>query len=308
MLPPVYKTLTRFRVYESTHKIYIIGGTPDASEYRILKIDRFPTDPEILPIEEDDAVYDQDELDSALEMLGYSLESTGGLTLLASGVAILGCIKFLYGYYLHLVTASHIVARIGAHAVHAIDDTTLIQLWSPQAFTDIATNVVTPDHLQSHTIDTSSPASPLTPAPVSPQTNATASNNPTTHNDSIPATYVTIAAPDSSDDDPPSDSSPSPSTHRGSHSSSSDDALIEALPSPTLATPPDSSPIADTDASTLTPDATATANNSTHPDSTHPDSSLPDSATKTKAVLAVLSPPAAPVYESIGMEIGRAHV
>lgn len=134
ILPPVTDSLVHFTIYETMFKTYIVGSNAAQTVFRLLKIDRALPDPTELRVSEDGVAYDQAGMHSSLHMIAESSKPHGGLARVATGHALLGFVRFVYGYYLHLATQAHVVARISGHDIYTVDEAVLVPLWNPLMF------------------------------------------------------------------------------------------------------------------------------------------------------------------------------
>jgi len=145
LLPPIVEPpLTRFMVYESVFRTYIVASDAGRTVYRLMKVERLTPDPTKLVLNEDLGTYDLEGIQSVLGMVAETARPYGGLNLVATGTALLGFVKFLFGYYLHLATQSQLVCHIGPHAIYTVTDSTLIPLWNPLMFYEAQTDLLSP--------------------------------------------------------------------------------------------------------------------------------------------------------------------
>ena len=126
--------LVRFSVYTTEATVYIVGANAARTAHRVLRVGRFPARLDALPLTQDPAVYSAAEAEALLQVWR---RARGGATLAAEGVALLGFVRFYYGYYLHIVTAGRAVAMVGGqHELWRASQTAFVELWSPAAVTD----------------------------------------------------------------------------------------------------------------------------------------------------------------------------
>jgi len=119
--------LTKFSLYETKTRFYIIGTNQNEEKYRILKIDRTVTDE--LIITDDDVIYSKQEITQLLAMIEDGNKVAGGLRKIARNFfGIIGFIKFLEGYYMIIITKTSTVAVLGGHYIYHIDDTVPITI------------------------------------------------------------------------------------------------------------------------------------------------------------------------------------
>lgn len=114
--------LTKYTIYFTTQRMYIVGSNSRESVFRILEIDLVNTDK--LTIMEDNVYFTRNEIMEVLN--GIEDSSEGGLTKRLTAVGLLGFIKFTKHYYLLVVTKRKEVAVLGSHEIYHIDETELI--------------------------------------------------------------------------------------------------------------------------------------------------------------------------------------
>lgn len=116
-------------LYETSSRLYLVGGDFLERRYRILKIDR-TADSGRLSIAEDEIVYTKKEMQQLLNAVDDGNKSSGGLKLKCSTWGLLGFIRFTGAYYMLLITKRSQVAVIGGHYIYQVDGTSLIPLTS----------------------------------------------------------------------------------------------------------------------------------------------------------------------------------
>ena len=116
--------LSKFTLYETKDRMYVVGSNKRESMFRILEIDLTMEDLTVL--EDPNVFFTRNEIIDVLAELENSSES--GLHKKLTGYALLGFIKFTSCYYLVVVTKFRQVAVIGGHSVFHIDDTELIPI------------------------------------------------------------------------------------------------------------------------------------------------------------------------------------
>lgn len=114
--------LTKYTIYVTNQRMYIVGSNSRESVFRILEIDL--TNPNTLTIMEDNVYFTRNEIMEVLN--GIEDSSEGGLTKKLTAVGLLGFIKFTKHYYLLVVTRRKEVAVLGSHEIYHIDETELI--------------------------------------------------------------------------------------------------------------------------------------------------------------------------------------
>lgn len=114
--------LTKYTIYVTNQRMYIVGSNSRESVFRILEIDL--TNQNNLTIMEDNVYFTRNEIMEVLN--GIEDSSDGGLTKKLTAVGLLGFIKFTKYYYLLVVTKRKEVAVLGSHEIYHIDETELI--------------------------------------------------------------------------------------------------------------------------------------------------------------------------------------
>ena len=121
------REIHRFSLYETSTRLYLVGGDILERRYRILKIDR-TADIGRLSIVEDEIVYTKKEMQQLLNAVDDGNKASGGLKLKCSTWGLLGFIRFTGAYYMLLITKRSQVAIIGGHYIYQVDGTSLIPL------------------------------------------------------------------------------------------------------------------------------------------------------------------------------------
>jgi phosphatidylinositol 3,5-bisphosphate 5-phosphatase len=116
--------LTKFTLYETKSRFYIIGSNSRESRFRTLEIDiTGPQDR--LAIKEINGPCTRSEI---MEVLNDLEKELGGLTKRLTAWGLLGFIRFTEHFYLCAATKRSPVALIGGHFIYHIDDTELVPL------------------------------------------------------------------------------------------------------------------------------------------------------------------------------------
>ncbi|CCK72619.1 phosphatidylinositol-3,5-bisphosphate 5-phosphatase KNAG_0K02560 [Huiozyma naganishii CBS 8797] len=118
-------TLTKYTIYETQERMYIVGSNKRESMFRILEIDLSVPEDE-LAVLEDNIFFTRSEIMDVLAQLENASDS--GLNKKVTGYGLLGFIRFTSCYYLVVVTECSQVAVIGGHSVFHIDATELIPI------------------------------------------------------------------------------------------------------------------------------------------------------------------------------------
>ncbi|CDK29343.1 unnamed protein product [Kuraishia capsulata CBS 1993] len=115
--------LTKYTIYVTDQRMYIVGSNGRETMFRILEIDL--TSNSGLIIMEDNVYFTRNEIMDVLS--GLEESSDGGLTKRLTAVGLLGFIKFTKDYYyLCVITKRRPVATIGGHYIYHVDGTELI--------------------------------------------------------------------------------------------------------------------------------------------------------------------------------------
>ncbi|CAN6651828.1 polyphosphoinositide phosphatase [Trichomonascus vanleenenianus] len=118
--------MSKFTLYETKSRMYIVGSNSRETRFRMLEIDITQSDQ--LAIKEDNMPCSRKEVMEGLTKLEEHHKDEGGLTKRLTAFAILGFIRFTEGYYMIMVTKRSVVALIGGHYIYHIDNTQLIPL------------------------------------------------------------------------------------------------------------------------------------------------------------------------------------
>ncbi|VEU20782.1 DEKNAAC101669 [Brettanomyces naardenensis] len=114
--------LTKYTVYVTSRRMYVVGSNTRETVFRILEIDL--TSQEKLIIMEDNVYFNRTEIMDVLN--GLEESSEGGLTKKITAVGLLGFIRFTKYHYLLVVTKRRPVGVLGGHYLYHIDGTELI--------------------------------------------------------------------------------------------------------------------------------------------------------------------------------------
>lgn len=116
--------LTKYTIYVTTLRMYIVGSNTRETVFRILEIDLTST--EKLIVMEDNVYFTRNEIMEVLN--GIEDSSEGGLVKKLTAVGLLGFIRFTKCYYLLVVKKRREVAVLGSHEIYHIEDTQLISV------------------------------------------------------------------------------------------------------------------------------------------------------------------------------------
>ena len=119
--------MSRFSLYETSTRYYLIGGDFLDENFRVLKIDR-TSSPGSLNIFEDDNVYSKMSMNELLRTIDEGNKSSGGIKFKCSAWGIMGFVRFTEHYYMVLITKRQYVAVIGGHYIYQVESTEMIPL------------------------------------------------------------------------------------------------------------------------------------------------------------------------------------
>lgn len=119
--------MSRWTVYETSARYYLVGQDTMEKHFRIMTIDR-TAGPNHLNVREDDIVYDKREMNQLINAIEEGNKNAGGMKLKCSSWGLLGFIRFTDAYYMLLITKRSQVAMIGGHYIYQIESTELIPL------------------------------------------------------------------------------------------------------------------------------------------------------------------------------------
>eukprot|EP00250_Pteridium_aquilinum_P016705 c23244_g2_i1 orf=2-631(-) len=131
-------SLTKFKLYETRARFYVVGTDQSKSYWKVLKIDR--CEPTELHIVEDPTIYSQHDCNDLLTRLNAGNCSTGGLKFVTKAYGILGFIKFLEPYYILLVTKRRLLGTVDGHSIYGIGESQLMSITHPFFQTKVASS------------------------------------------------------------------------------------------------------------------------------------------------------------------------
>lgn len=94
------EALVAFHLYATRSRLYLVGRNESRTAWRLLKFSRGPG----LEVSEDCSVYGERECSRLLQEIDDGNRNVGGLKLLCTAHGVAGCVRFLEGYYLLLIT------------------------------------------------------------------------------------------------------------------------------------------------------------------------------------------------------------
>ncbi|CAI5744063.1 unnamed protein product [Peronospora destructor] len=117
----------RFTVYETPSTFYIVCSDRHYSCFRMIELDRMVERPKKLEqvLKEDERLYDWEQMEARLQVLAEHarIQGTGNLERAFTAVAIVGCIRFLRGFYFIFVTQRRKIGNIGGNSIYGISAT-----------------------------------------------------------------------------------------------------------------------------------------------------------------------------------------
>jgi hypothetical protein len=120
--------MSKFTIYETKTRMYIVGSNSRESRFRVLEIDTTVEKDKLEIFETSELPYTRNEIMNVLAGIEEESKSTGGLSKRLTAYGIIGFIRFTEGYYLQVITKRSVVAVIGGHYVYHIDGTELVPL------------------------------------------------------------------------------------------------------------------------------------------------------------------------------------
>ncbi|SCW03809.1 LAFE_0G18690g1_1 [Lachancea fermentati] len=118
-------TLSKYTIYQTNDRMYIVGSNKRETMFRILEIDlSVPKDE--LSVLEDNVFFTRNEIMNVLS--GLEEANDDGLQKKLTGYGLLGFIKFTDCYYLIVITKRSHIAVLGGHSIYHIDETELVPI------------------------------------------------------------------------------------------------------------------------------------------------------------------------------------
>ncbi|DAZ98090.1 TPA: hypothetical protein N0F65_005252, partial [Lagenidium giganteum] len=125
----------RFTIYETTNVYYVVCSDRHYSRFRMIGLNRTLERPQKLSeiLVEDERLYTWDEMEERLQVLSEKAkaEGQGRFTRAFTAVAIVGCIRFLRGYYFIFVTQRRKIGCIGGNFIYGIQATQQLSVSRP---------------------------------------------------------------------------------------------------------------------------------------------------------------------------------
>ncbi|ETK76202.1 hypothetical protein L915_17329 [Phytophthora nicotianae] len=126
----------RFTIYETPSTYYVVCSDRHYSRFRMLELDRMVDRPKKLQevLKEDKRIYDWEQMEAQLQALAElaRVRGTGNLVRAFTAVAIVGCIRFLRGYYFIFVTQRRKIGNIGGNSIYGISATQQLNVSPPE--------------------------------------------------------------------------------------------------------------------------------------------------------------------------------
>ncbi|KHJ42770.1 hypothetical protein D918_07052 [Trichuris suis] len=136
---PVFVPFQRVCVYETPSHFYLVGSHYGHRNYRLLKIDRTETD--AFSAVEDKHIYTHEQIKEIISTLEGCVTKkpsalflptldrpSAGLVCPVECYGILGVVRFLFGYYILLVTKASPLTDIGYHAIFKVEETAALYI------------------------------------------------------------------------------------------------------------------------------------------------------------------------------------
>ncbi|SCU99053.1 LANO_0F00628g1_1 [Lachancea nothofagi CBS 11611] len=117
--------LSKYTIYETKDRMYIVGSNKRETMFRILEIDLSVPNSD-LSVLEDNVFFTRSEIMNVLAALEEANDE--GLNKRLTGYGLLGFIRFTDCYYLNVITRTSQVAVLGGHCIYHIDETELVPL------------------------------------------------------------------------------------------------------------------------------------------------------------------------------------
>uniref|UniRef100_H3HC09 SAC domain-containing protein n=1 Tax=Phytophthora ramorum TaxID=164328 RepID=H3HC09_PHYRM len=126
----------RFTIYETPSIYYVVCSDRHYTRFRMIELDRMVERPNKLEqvLKEDKRIYDWEQMEARLQALLElaRVHGTGDLVRAFTAVAIVGCIRFLRGYYFIFVTQRRKIGNIGGNSIYGISATQQLNVSRPE--------------------------------------------------------------------------------------------------------------------------------------------------------------------------------
>lgn len=128
--------LERFTIYETPATYYVVCSDRHYSRFRLLELNRTIERPTRLSqvLTEDTNVYSWEDMEAKLQHVAETTRAsgTGLLTRAFTAVAMIGCIRFLRGYYFTFATQRRKIGFIGGNSIYGISATQQLHVSLPE--------------------------------------------------------------------------------------------------------------------------------------------------------------------------------
>eukprot|EP00884_Botryococcus_braunii_P005975 jgi/Botrbrau1/15379/Bobra.43_2s0010.1 len=121
--------LRKISVYRTATRVYLFARTKDRDAWRVLKFSRDSEATE-LDVVADKTVYSEKECRALLKQINDGNLQHGGLKFVCVADAIIGCFRFLEGYFLLLVTKKRFQGTVCGSKIYGIGASALVSLCS----------------------------------------------------------------------------------------------------------------------------------------------------------------------------------
>jgi len=119
--------LEDFRLYTTKSRLYLVASNGSRSGWRFLKFSRGSD----LEVTEDPVTYSVTECNTLLQEIHDGNRNVGGLKLVCTAQGIAGCVRFLEGYYLLLITKRRFVGQICNNNIYGMEEVRLQPIMHP---------------------------------------------------------------------------------------------------------------------------------------------------------------------------------
>lgn len=126
----------RFTIYETPSMYYVVCSDRHYSRFRMIELNRMVDRPQSLDevLKEDKMIHDWEQMEARLQALAElaRVRGTGQLERAFTAVAIVGCIRFLRGYYFIFVTQRRKIGNIGGNSIYGISASQQLNVSRPE--------------------------------------------------------------------------------------------------------------------------------------------------------------------------------
>ncbi|KAH7091854.1 SacI homology domain-containing protein [Auriculariales sp. MPI-PUGE-AT-0066] len=125
---PAPSSLSKFTLYESKTRLFVVASNAGDTRHRLLRIDRTLVEQHELKAVDDGTMYTGKQLRAVLKMLEEGNRAGGGLGRSRSFFGIAGFIRFTAGWYMVIIAKRSPVALLGGHYVYHCEAADVIQI------------------------------------------------------------------------------------------------------------------------------------------------------------------------------------